>query len=313
MNGLFDFQVNGFGGVDFQRDDLTLDELRGAFDLLADNGAERIFVTLITAKVDVICRRLERFQHFCHVDPTVARMIAGYHIEGPWLSPLPGFCGAHSAELMHAPEIAEYLRMQQAAEGRIKLVTLAPEWPKTPEVIAKMRTQGVHVALGHTNASEADIESAIQAGARFCTHLGNGVPASLPRHDNITQRLLARDELIACLIPDGVHLPRYVLQNFWRAKPAGRVLFTTDAMAGGGLGPGRFRIGELEVDVDEAGIAWRPDRTGFAGSTLTPANGVRNVAAWLGLDLTEATRLWSSAPEAAFGLTTNAVGGKQFP
>jgi N-acetylglucosamine-6-phosphate deacetylase len=235
-------------------------------------------------------------------DAAVARMIEGYHLEGPWLSPRPGYHGAHPPGPMRAPSLPEFERLQGAAGGRIRLVTLAPEWPGSPEFIAGLVGRRVHVSLGHSDASEREIDAAIAAGARFATHLGNGTPTMLHRHDNIIQRLLARDELIACLIPDGIHLPPFALRNFFRAKGPGRVLFTTDAMAGAGAGPGTYTIGELEIAVGADGIARQPGGEGFAGSTLAPDEGVRRTADFLGLEPAEARRLWSDAPAAAFGI-----------
>lgn len=298
----FDFQVNGFGGVDFQSDTLTLPELEHAVGVLRHHGVAAIFATLITENVEALCRRLEKFEQFRAQSPSVAQMIPGYHVEGPWLNPEAGYRGAHPADAMHAPTLAEYERLQSAARGRVKLITLAPEWPGSAECIAAMTRGGVHISLGHTNASEAQIDEAIRAGARFCTHLGNGAPLQMHRHDNIIQRLLARDELTACFIPDGVHLPGFVLKNFVRAKPAGRVLFTTDAMSGAGAGPGRYRIGRLEIEVGADGVARQPGGQGFAGSTLTPDVGVRRCADFLGLTMEESARLWSSAAAAAFGV-----------
>ena len=175
-------------------------------------------------------------------------------------------------------------------------------WPGSAECIAAITRAGVHVSLGHTNASNAQIDDAVRAGARFVTHLGNGTPLDLPRHDNVIQRLLARDDLVACLIPDGVHLPGFVLKNFFRAKPAGKVLFTTDAMAGAGAGAGRYRVGRLEIDVGSDGIARQPGGGGFAGSTLTPDEGVRRCAEYLGITAAESARLWSTAATEAFGV-----------
>ena len=305
---LFDFQVNGFGGVDFQRDDLTAAQLRHAVDTLRRHRTAAILATLITDEIDALCRRFAQFERFCAADPAARAMIPGYHLEGPWLSPEQGYRGAHPAAPMHAPSIAEFDRLQAAANGRIKLVTLAPEWPGSDEAIAHLVRSGVRVSLGHTNASEAQIDAAIAAGARFVTHLGNGAPPTLPRHDNVIQRLLARDELTACFIPDGVHLPPFVLKNFFRAKPAGRVLFTTDAMAGAGAGPGRYTIGPHEIDVGADGIARPPGSpTLFAGSTLAPDEGVRRVAQYLELTFAESLRLWSDAAADAFGVELPAV------
>ena len=300
---LFDFQVNGFGGIDFQQDDLTLAEARMAVEVLHRHETTRIFVTFITDTVDRLCRRLERFERFRAADARVAATFVGYHLEGPWMCPEEGYRGAHPPGPMHAPSSSEFERMQAAAGGRVRLVTLAPEWPGSTGFIAGLVANGINVALGHTNASAREIDEAIVAGARFCTHLGNGVPLVLPRHDNVLQRLLARDELIACFIPDGVHLPPFVLKNFFRAKPPGRVLFTTDAMAAAGMPPGRYSIGPHTIEVGPDQIARQPGSSGgFAGSTLTPDEGVRRVAAYLDLPLEEARRLWTEAPATAFGL-----------
>lgn len=300
---LFDFQVNGFGGIDYQRDELTLEQTRHSVAVLRRHQVAAIFATLITDEVDRLCRRWEKFERFRAADPAIRAMIPGYHMEGPWLCPEPGYRGAHPPGPMHAPSRAEWDRLQSAAGGNIRLVTIAPEWPGSVEFIREAVAQGVHVSLGHTNATEAQIDEAIRAGARFATHVGNGCPGTLPRHDNIIQRLLARDDLIGCFIPDGIHLPPFVLRNFVRAKPAGRVLFTTDAMSGAGAPPGRYTVGPHEIDVGVDGIARQPGATNYAGSTLTPDDGVRRVAQYLGLPLEESLRLWSDAAAAAFGVT----------
>ena len=305
--GLFDFQVNGFGGVDFQRDDLTSTEFAHAVAALRKHGTSGIFATLITDEIDALCRRFAALEKLCATVPSAGAAILGYHLEGPWLSPTPGYRGAHPAGPMRAPTSADYERLQAAAHGRLRLITLAPEWPGSAEFIAAVTQQGVHVSLGHTNASEAEIDAAIRAGARFCTHLGNGCPLELPRHDNIVQRLLARDELTACFIPDGIHLPKGVLKNFVRAKPAGRVLFTTDAMAGAGAPPGRYTIGPHLIAVGADGVARQPGEKNFAGSTLTPDVGVRHIADWLNLTPETARNFWSTAPAAAFGITLPAL------
>jgi N-acetylglucosamine-6-phosphate deacetylase len=298
----FDFQVNGFGGVDFQAQSVARAEMEHAVAVLHRHGVAGMFLTLITDHIDAHCRRLENFERLCAASPAIAEMTVGYHIEGPWLSPEPGYRGAHPPEPMHAPSLVEFERLQSAANGRIRLITLAPEWPGSAECIAAMTRAGVHISLGHTNASEEQIDEAIRAGARFATHLGNGTPLQMHRHNNVVQRLLARDELVACLIPDGIHLPHFVLKNFYRAKPAGQVLFTTDAMSGAGAAPGIYKVGRLDIEVGPDGIARNPDG-GFAGSTLAPDEGVKRTASYLGISFDAAAELWSTAPARAFGIT----------
>jgi len=307
VTGLFDFQINGFGGVDFQDEKLNLADFEHAVSSLRKHQVAGIFTTFVTDYVDALIRKLENFERLCAASPESGSIVVGYHLEGPWMWPEAGYRGAHPAEPMHAPSIPEFEKFQKAANGRVRLVTLAPEWPGSSEVIRELTQRGISVALGHTNASEAQIDAAIEAGARFCTHLGNGTPVQMARHDNIIQRLLARDEMFACLIPDGIHLPPFVLKNFYRAKPPGRVLFTTDAMAGAGAGVGRYKIGELDIEVGVDGIARNPGGQGFAGSTLTPDEGVRRTAAYLNLSIATATELWSSAAATAFGVKLPAL------
>jgi N-acetylglucosamine-6-phosphate deacetylase len=293
-SSLFDIQVNGFGGVDFQCPYLTTSDVRKAVDDLAVHETERFFLTLITDGIDSLCAKLENLERIRSCDPVVKEAVCGYHIEGPWLSPEPGFCGAHDPSRMKRPCVEDFERLQQAAGGQIKLLTLAPELPGSVEIIRHIVGSGAHISLGHTNASEVEIREAIAAGAEFCTHLGNGVPIEMHRHDNVTQRLLARDELTAFFIPDGIHLPPFVLKNFFRAKPCGEALFTTDCMAAAGAPPGRYLIAHHELEVGEDRVVRAPGGSGFAGSALSPAEVVGNACRWIGLGESQARSLFST-------------------
>lgn len=301
MTSLFDVQINGFAGVDFQDGGVSATEVAGAVRALARHQTLRFFVTFITDDLGPLMEKVGHFEAIRRADPEVAASVCGYHLEGPWLSPEPGYCGAHDPSKMRAPDAGELEALQVAAGGNIRLVTLAPEWEGSAAFIRAARAMGIRVSLGHTDASMAQIEGAIAAGAEFCTHLGNGVPLDMARHDNVAQRLLARDELTAFLIPDGIHLPPFALQNFFRAKPPGRALFTTDAVSAAGSPPGRHRSGSIEVDVGPDGAVRLPSGQ-LAGSALTPDRGLENVMAWLGLDATMARRLWSVDVAARFGI-----------
>lgn len=300
MRMFFDHQVNGFAGVDFQQPDLSAAQLGAALRALRERQT-RILLTLITDRIDALCARLERLEALAREQPD-ADVIAGYHLEGPYLSPLPGYHGAHPPELMKAPRIDEFERLWSAANGRIRLITLAPEWPGSEEFIRHVVGRGVRVAIGHSAADDATLDAAIAAGLTLCTHLGNAVPTELPRHDNIIQRLLARDELYASFIPDGIHLPPHILKNFVRAKPPDRVIFTTDAMAAAGAGPGSYRLGRLRVVVGDDGIVREPGQPNFAGSSLTMDAAFANVQRFLGLSAAEAMAACSSRALTALGL-----------
>lgn len=298
----FDLQVNGFGGVDFQDENLTQADLRRAVDALRRHGTGGILFTLITDRLEALEAKLAQVENYRAADPAIAAMIAGYHLEGPHLSALPGYHGAHPPELMRPPTAAAFDRLQQAAGGRVRLVTIAPELPGSPDYIRHVTAAGTRVAIGHSAASEAEIDAAIAAGLTMCTHLGNGVPLELPRHDNVIQRLLARDELAAVFIPDGLHLPPAVLRNFVRAKPAAKVLFTTDGMAAAGAGPGRYRIGRLAIEVGTDGVVREPGRRNFAGSSLTMDRAAANAAAWTGWTREEVAAACGGRVRAALGL-----------
>jgi N-acetylglucosamine-6-phosphate deacetylase len=300
---LFDLQVNGFGGIDFQSA-LTLQDLRHACERLHACRTTRILATFITDHPEAITQKLRAFEMFRKQDTLIAQTIAGYHLEGPYLNAEPGYRGAHPAEAMKDPDWHEFTLQQEAANGRIRLVTLAPERSGSPEFITNATASGVRISLGHTNATESHIDEAIRAGATLCTHLGNGCPAQLHRHDNVIHRLLARDELTACLIPDGIHLPPNVLRNLFRAKPPGKVILTTDAMAAGGAGPGRYRIGSTEVEVGADLVVRLPGSPYFAGSSLQLNKGVENAVRWLRIPESLATQMALEIPAQAVGCPT---------
>jgi len=298
---LFDLQINGYAGIDFQSSTLTAADLRHAIDRLRAGQTHRILLTLITDEIDALVRKFAQIEKYRAADPVLAETICGYHLEGPFLSPEEGYRGAHPGECMRAPDLALFAQWQEAAGGNIRLLTVAPEWPGSAQFIEAVVAQGVVISLGHTNAGEKRIDEAIRAGATMITHLGNGTPVTLPRHDNIIQRLLARDELTACLIPDGAHLPPFVVRNFFRAKPPGKILLTTDAMAAGGAPPGRYRIGRLEVESRD-GFVRLPGSGNLAGSCLAPLQGVTNAASWLGISTAEAREMFSTRVAAQFGI-----------
>jgi N-acetylglucosamine-6-phosphate deacetylase len=303
---LFDLQVNGFAGVDFQREGLSAVELRMAVEALHRHETRRILLTLISDEPDALCRKFAHFEALRKSDALIAETVCGYHLEGPFLSAEEGYRGAHPAAFQRAPDLALFRRLQSAAGGRIRLLTLAPEWSGSAEFIGEVTRAGVVVSLGHTNASENEIDAAIRAGATLCTHLGNGVPQMLPRHDNVIQRLLARDELTACLIPDGVHLPPFVLRNLFRAKPPGKVLLTTDAMAAAAAPPGRYTLGTIDVESRDGAVR-QLGQANLAGSCLTPERGVENAAQWLGIAAEEARALFSTRAAAHFGIDLPAL------
>ena len=178
-------------------------------------------------------------------------------MEGPYISPEDGFRGAHPRACVVAPSLDDFARRQDAADGHIRLVTVAAEVPGVLPVIESIVASGVRVALGHTNATTGQIADAVNAGATMSTHLGNGCPAVLPRHPNVIWDQLATDALHASFIVDGHHLPPSTVRAMVRAKGVERCMLVTDAMMAAGAAPGVYRLGELEVIASPVGTGRR--------------------------------------------------------
>lgn len=269
-SGFFDPQVNGYGGVDFNGRDLNPEQLHRAAFSLASSGVTRFLPTLITASLERMIRQLSILAEGIEKDQMFQDLCLGIHLEGPYISPEDGPRGVHPREFVRPPSWDEMERFQEACEGRIRMITLAPEVEGAIGFLERCVKEGIVVGIGHTNASEEILERAFQAGARISCHLGNGTHAVLPRHRNPIQKQLSMDGLLASIIVDGIHLPEYVVKNFIRAKGIDRILLTTDAMAGASAPPGRYTLGDLEVEVREDDRSTRLRGTScLAGSTLT--------------------------------------------
>ncbi|MBL7192959.1 MAG: N-acetylglucosamine-6-phosphate deacetylase, partial [Pirellulales bacterium] len=247
----FDLQVNGFAGADFSDPELSLEACRIACERLAADGVAAILATVITGPLPRMTRCLQTLRRHREADPLIARMIAGFHVEGPFLSPLPGYVGAHhaSAILPATPDAAA--RLVDAGDGLVRLLTLAPECDPQAATTRWLVDAGITVSAGHTDCSLDQLAAAIDAGLSMVTHLGNGCPTVLPRHDSIIQRLLSRaSDLWICFIPDGVHVPWFALRNYLAIVGLERTIFVTDAIAAAGLGPGCYTLAGAEVEVD---------------------------------------------------------------
>jgi N-acetylglucosamine-6-phosphate deacetylase len=296
--GLFDIQVNGFAGVDFNTPGVTEDQIYGVLPALRKTGVTRFLPTLITGPLD----------RFAACARTVGRVddpsVAGIHMEGPYISSRDGARGAHSREYCCAASQDDFLRRQDAAGGRIVLVTLAPEVPGALQLIEPLVSQGVRVAIGHTDAVPELIRDAVKAGATLSTHLGNGCAAVLPRHPNFIWEQLAADELWASVIADGHHLPAATVKVITRTKTPARTILVTDAMAAAGCDPGPYRIGDLEIDVAADKRVSLRGTPYLAGSALTMDQAVANTVRFTGFSLDDALSMASTVPAAYLDVPT---------
>jgi N-acetylglucosamine-6-phosphate deacetylase len=233
-------------------------------------------------------------------DPLLQKMCLGIHLEGPYISPEEGPRGVHLREFVRHPQWEELERFQEACEGRIKCVTLAPEVKGAIPFIEKAVTHGIVIGIGHTHATEEDLEQAVQAGARLSCHLGNAPSALLPRYRNLIQKQLVTDQLMASIIVDGIHLSPDVVKNYVWAKGIDRIVLTTDSMAGAGAPSGRYTLGDLEVEVGSDRAARSVSTSRLAGSTLTMDRAIANVIRFAGIDLASAIRMATNNEQRLF-------------
>lgn len=296
--GLFDLQVNGFAGIDFNAPGLTGEGLAEALERQRATGVTRCLPTLITSSFDRFARNARVIAR--SPDPAVA----GIHMEGPYLSPEDGPRGAHPREHVTNATIADFDRRQEAADGRIVLVTLAPEAPGALSLIDRLVKAGVRVAIGHTGGTPQQVEDAISAGATLATHLGNGCAQTLPRHPNFIWTLLAADPVAASFIVDGHHLPAATVKGLVRAKGVDRSILVTDATSAAACGPGRYSIGDVVCESREDGRVSLPGTPYLAGSSLTLDRAVANTVKFTGMPIEVVLPMASTIPALYLGVQT---------
>lgn len=299
---LFDLQVNGCLGKAFASTSLTIDDIRIIVEYAHRHGVAGLCPTLITAAFDTLRHGFATLRAACDADAGIERALPCFHLEGPYLSAEDGPRGAHPREHVRPPDRDEFRRLQDAAGGRIRLVTLAPEQPGAIDFIGWLVGQGVVVALGHTAAPPSCIRDAVRAGARLSTHLGNGSHAVLPRHENYLWEQLAADELIASFIPDGHHLPDAVLRCLVRIKSPDRLIITCDASSLAGLPPGEYAMWGQRLEVLPEGKVVVPGTPFLAGSGVFTDDCVRKVLRLGEVSLADALDMAGARPRSLLGL-----------
>ena len=289
--GFVDLQCNGFKGVDFNHPDDTAEVCAGAIRAMWETGVAHVLPTLITASKPWFRENISQLNEALALDDDVRRSVPGYHLEGPFISPVEGARGAHPESDVKPISTKLWLELQKLAEGRFRLVTLAPELRGACAFIAQLRKENVLPALGHTLATHAQVSAACDAGAMMTTHLGNGCPQTMHRHANPIFAQLGEVRLAASVIADGIHLPPEVLRTF-SAALGSRAVLVTDAMAAAAAPPGLYSIGKLAIEVGADGIVRQPGSPNLAGSALTMDAAIFNYATLCGLTPAEA---WDAA------------------
>jgi N-acetylglucosamine-6-phosphate deacetylase len=300
--GFWDIQVNGHGGQEFSSPELTPERVAAVVAAHDPFGVTALCPTLTTASLDVLAHGMRQIDRAAAVDPAVGRRIVGIHLEGPYFSPEDGPRGAHPKEHCRRPNWDEFQRLQEAAGGRICILTMSVEFEESPAFIARVSASGVRVAIGHTSATGAQIKAAVDAGASFSTHLGNGAHRVLRRHPNYLWDQMAEDRLMASLIVDGHHLPPEVVKTMVRAKGSERIILVSDESGLAGLPPGRYTSSgcELEILPDGRLVIAGQDQL-LAGASRPIGDGVANVMRFAGVDLATAVHMATTHPARLLG------------
>lgn len=299
--GLIDIQINGYMGIDFADQDLNIEKIRKVTKALWREGVTSFLPTLITADQGSLKNSFSILSKVLD-DKEIGMSIPGFHLEGPYISPLKGFRGAHLEKYIRQADWDEFLELQNAAKNRIKLITLAPEIEGALSFIQKCTQNGIVVSLGHHNGNAKEIKEAADAGASLSTHLGNGCANMINRHNNPLWPQLADDRISMSIITDGFHLNMEEVQCFYRIKGTNRTILVSDALDLAGLEPGEYTRWERKVLLTPNVVKF-PAENVLAGAASPISSSVGNMMKFTNCSLSNAIQMASTNPAQLIGLS----------
>lgn len=291
----FDLQINGCDRISFNSPRLSVENVARVVEVCRRHGIAALCPTLVTNSFEALAHGFATLAMACD-QAALGRALPAFHLEGPYISPDDGPRGAHPKQHVRPPNWNEFCRLQDAAGGRIRLVTLAPEHDGALSFVEKLTSSGVVVAIGHTAADGERLRDAVAAGARLSTHLGNGCHAILPRHDNYIWQQLADDRLWASIICDGHHIPPSVIRTVVRVKTPARTILTCDASSLAGVPPGHYAEWGQEFDVLPEGKIVVPGTPFLAGSWAFTDRCVGEAMKHAGVSLADAIDMAGARP-----------------
>ena len=307
--GLIDNQVNGFAGVSFcfAGGELTREGIFKATQELWKKGVTTYLPTLTTNTKEVLKHNLALLSDSKN-DSALLGSIAGFHLEGPYISPIDGYRGAHPLKYVRKPDWNEFMELYEASGKNIKTITIAPELDGAMEFIRKCTAMGIVVAIGHHNATREIIEEAVLNGARISTHLGNGCANTINRHVNPLWPQLANDKLMASIICDGFHLRDEEITVFYKIKGPDKTIITSDVTSFAALPPGEYKNEEGEtIILTKEGMLRLPAQNVLYGSASPISRGVARILKITGCSLGEAIRMSSTNPSKLYVLSDRGV------
>ena len=304
--GFVDLQVNGYLGIDFSDPALSPDAARKTCRALLAHGTAAFLPTIVTSAHDTYRRNLPLLASLLQEQEFAGRLL-GLHLEGPFISPEPGARGVHNPAHIRPPDPIELDELIELSSATVKLITIAAEIPGADEFIRHAVSRGIAVSLGHQLANPSALAKAAESGATALTHLGNGIPAMIPRHENPLWAGMSEDQLNGMIITDGHHLPPPVIKCILRAKGIERSIVVSDAAPIAGMPPGPYHALGNDVILEASGRLYNPESGYLAGSGSTMFECMNHLA---GLDILsedELLRVGFLNPLKLIGLTPSAI------
>jgi len=304
--GLIDSQTNGYLGINFQDELFSVERMRFAAKAIWKDGVTTYVPTLVTESRENLLRNF-RILAMAIEDKQLMGCIPGFHLEGPYLSSIQGFYGCHNAKYLRNPSIDEFNELQEAAQGHIIIVTIAPELEGAIEFIKYCSENGVVVSIGHTNATTEQIYRAVDNGARMSTHLGNGCANMINRHRNPLWPQLANDSLTPSIIADGFHLLPEEIKTFYKAKGDNNITITSDVTHLAGMPPGKYSYMGSEVVMNDEGRIFNPSLNCLAGASSPLKKGIETMMRFTGCTLGQAANLAGRNVARLLGLSDRGI------
>ena len=291
--------VHGASGFDVMEG--TPKALHTVGATLARNGTGAFYPTTVTSSTEETLRALEMIASVLEAEtPGNSAVPLGIHLEGPFLSAAKR--GVHPAAKLLAPSVALFDRFRQAAQGHMRILTIAPELPGALELIQYASSLGVVCSLGHSNAVLAEADSGFRCGARSATHTFNAMRSLDHRDPGIAAYVLDNDQLFAEIICDGIHVDPAMVRLFFKAKGTNKSILVTDGMAATGMPDGRYKLGDLDVEVAHGRCTSAGSPGVLAGSVLAMDQAVRNFSSFTGVGLDVSAGLAGRNPATLMGL-----------
>jgi len=297
-----DNQVNGYIGIEFSDENLSVDDMVKIVRMHKENGVTTFLPTIITSSYKSLVSSFKNLVATLK-NKEVAYAVPGFHLEGPYISPVAGYRGAHRLKDIRKPDWDEFQKINEVAEGKIIQITVAPEVEGAIEFIKKCVQNNIIVSLGHHNGNSEDIKRAVDAGAKTVTHLGNGLANNINRFNNPLWMQLAEDRLMCSMIMDGFHIKPEMAKVFYRTKGSRRIILTSDMTMLAGMPPGHYTWDGNKVVLTEEGIIIFPKENVFAGASLPLITGVKNIMKFTGCTLKEAIDMVTINPARLYGFT----------